>query len=117
MLFRFVRRLTADSTDAPHVGTDTPLPTTPLRKLGAARNIAVGAANAEQALTATCTAVTMTLVGCNARIKISTAGTDAVATDHRMLDGERLDVAVDAGSTVAVIAESGTGTLAISELV
>lgn len=99
------------------VAEDSPLPTTPLRKLGVARNIAVGAANAEQVLTATCTAVTMTLVGCNARIKISTAGTDAVATDHRVLDGERVDVAVDPGSTVAVIAESGTGTLAISELV
>lgn len=95
----------------------TPLPTTPLRKLGVARNIAVGAANAEQALTPTCTAVTMTLVGCNARIKITTAGTDAAATDHRVLDGERIDLAVDAGSTVAVIGDGGTGTLAISELV
>jgi hypothetical protein len=116
-MLRFLRRLTTTTTDAPFVGTDTPLPTNNLRRFGTARNLAVGAANAEIPLTATCTAVTMTLVGCNARVAISTAGTDATLTDHRLLDGERIDVAVDPGSTVAVIAESGTGTLAISELV
>ncbi len=117
MLLRYIRRLTATENDAPHVGTDAPLPTNTLRRFGAARNLAVGAANAEIALTPTCTSVTMTLVGCNARIAISTAGTDATLTAHRMLDGERIDVAVDPGSTVAVIGDGGTGTLAISELV
>lgn len=116
-MLQFIRRLSAFNTDSPYVGTDAPLPTNTLRRFGAARNLAVGAANAEIALSLTCTAVTMTLVGCNARIAISTAGTDATLTDHRLLDGERIDVAVDPGSTVAVIAESGTGTLAISELV
>jgi uncharacterized membrane protein len=96
---------------------DMPAAVSPLRRLGVARNLTVGAASVEVALTSTCTAVSLALVGCNARIKISTAGTDAVATDHRLMDGERIDVSVEAGSTVAAIAESGTGTLAISELV
>lgn len=91
--------------------------TNPLRRLGVARNLAVGAASVKVALTTTCTAVSLTSSGCNSRIKISTAGTDAVATDHRLMDGERIDVSVEPGSTVAAIAESGTGTLAISELV
>jgi hypothetical protein len=118
MLISFVRYILGQAAPVKEqVSNRQPLPTNNLRQLGTARNLAVGATNAEIPLTATCTAVTMTLVGCNARVAISTAGTDATLTDHRLLDGERIDVAVDPGSTVAVIAESGTGTLAISELV
>lgn len=94
-----------------------PVHTTPLRRFGEPRNLAVGAASTKVALTATCAAVSLSAVGCNARVKISTAGTDAVVTDHRLLDSVPYDVAVEPGSTVAVIAESGAGTLAISELV
>jgi hypothetical protein len=94
-----------------------PVITNPLRHLGVSRSLAVGAAANSVLLTATCEAVSMTMVGCNARIKISISGTTAVATDHRILDGERIDLGLAVGSTVSAIAESGTGTLSISELV
>lgn len=88
-------------------------------QLKTARNLTVGAGSTSVALTATCTDISMTLVGCNARINITTTGAAAALTgvnSHRMLDGERIDLAVAAGSTVAVIGDGGTGTLAISEL-
>ena len=113
MLIQFIDRLR----NVVGVAAEQPLPTTPLRRLGVARNLTVGAASVEVALTSTCTAVSLVMLGCDARVKISTAGTDAVATDNRLMDGERIDVSVEPGSTVAAIAESGAGTLAISELV
>jgi len=115
MILEFVRRLAGKDT-AQLVTPADPLPTSPLRQLGAARNLAVGAASTSVALTADCTAISVSCVGCNARIRIGSGAQTAVTTDHRLVDSVPYDLAVAAGSTVAVIAESGTGALAISEL-
>lgn len=88
-----------------------------LRGLGVSRQLAVGAATASVALSAGCRVVSIKAIGCAMRVRAGVGAQAAVSTDHYVAEGERLDLAVLAGSTVAAIAVSGTGVLYISELV
>lgn len=116
-MLQYIRRLTATTNDAPYVGTANPLPTNVLRSLGVARQIAVSATSASQALSAGCEVVSLKAIGCAMHVRAGAGAQTAVATDHYIADGERVDLAVAAGTTLAAIAASGTGTLYISELV
>ncbi len=91
----------------------------PLRQLGAARQLAAGAASANTALTSTCQAVTIRAVGADIRYEIgASTQTASVSTSHFIANGERLDLAVPLGANIAVIrGDSTSGTLHLSELI
>jgi hypothetical protein len=94
-----------------------PVNTNVLRGLGVARQIAVGAASAEQVLSDDCKVISLKAIGTAMHIRTGVGVQTAVGTDHYVAEGERIDLAVLPGSRVAAIAASGTGTLYISELV
>lgn len=80
-----------------------------------ARNIALATAvNAGLQLTGTCTKISMTAVGGNARYRLGTATGQVSAPDHFIREGERLDIAVLAGAVL--YATGTTGTLEVTEL-
>ena len=86
-----------------------------------ARQLAVTATTASVALTATCRRISIKARGCDMRYVIGVgAQTANAATSHFIESGERLDLAVPAGATIAAIRESAAtsnGSLAITELV
>lgn len=88
---------------------------------GVARQLAVTTATASVALTATCRRVSIKARGCDMRYTVGTgAQTANAATSHFIEAGERLDLAVPAGATIAAIRETAAtvnGSLAITELV
>ena len=85
------------------------------------RQLAVTATSDSVALTATCRRVSIKARGCDMRYVIGVgAQTANAATSHFIEAGERLDLAVPAGATIAAIRESAAtsnGSLAITELV
>lgn len=88
---------------------------------GVARQLAVTTASASVALTSTCRRISISARFCDIRYVIGVgAQTANAATSHFIANGERLDVAVPAGATIAAIRESAAtfnGSLAITELV
>ena len=88
---------------------------------GVARQLAVTATTNSVALTTTCRRISIKARGCDMRYVIGVgAQTANAATSHFIESGERLDLAVPAGATIAAIRESAAtsnGSLAITELV
>lgn len=95
--------------------------TEPLGAPGVSRPLAVTASSNSVALTATCRRVSIKARGCDMRYVIGVgAQTANAATSHFIEAGERLDLAVPAGATIAAIRETAAtsnGSLAITELV
>ena len=114
MLLEFVNRLRKTAS----VSVDVPLPTNPLRSIGTPFNQAVTTSSAPVELPVGTTAVHLTVVGCNARIRFGAGAQTALATDLRILDGVPYDWAVPEGAThMGIIAESGSGSLSGANLV
>lgn len=92
----------------------------PLGRLGQPRQVAAGTSSTSQALTATCTRVSLVAVGCAVRVSVGVgAQTVDANTGHIVLAGERIELEVEAGSHVAAIRDSAataSGTLHVSEL-
>lgn len=88
---------------------------------GVARQLPVTATTASVDLTATCRRISIKARGCDMRYVIGVgAQTANAATSHFIESGERLDLAVPAGATIAAIRETAAtvnGSLAITELV
>lgn len=85
------------------------------------RQLAVTATTNSVDLTATCRRISIKARGCDMRYVIGVgAQTANAATSHFIEAGERLDLAVPAGATIAAIRETAAtvnGSLAITELV
>lgn len=94
--------------------------TEPLGVPKVARQLAVTNASASVALTATCRRVSIKARGTDMRYVVGVgAQTADASTSHFIESGERLDLAVPAGATIAAIRESASstnGSLAITEL-
>jgi hypothetical protein len=101
-------------------GNRHPLPTDPLGVPTVARQLAVSGASASVALTAACRRVSVVAVGGAMRYAVGVGATTANAgTSHYIAAGERLDLAVPEGATIAAIRATGdaAGTaLEITEL-
>jgi hypothetical protein len=99
-------------------GTFLSEPSTTLFSLGASRSLAIGAASANIALTATCRFVSLIPVGGNhCHYQIGVGAQTASASSHYLKTGERITLAVPAGSNVAAIQGTGAATtLYITEL-
>jgi hypothetical protein len=109
-MLRFIRRLTATSTDAPYVGTDAPLPTDPLGRPTVAWTVATGT---RQQLSATCRRISVrNTADAAANYALGGSGVTASANSHDIGPGERLDIEVDPGEHIAAFG----GTLRVSEL-
>ena len=84
------------------------------------RQLPVTATSASMGLTATCRRVSIKARGCDMRYVVGVgAQTANAATSHFIESGERLDIAVPAGATIAAIRETAAtvnGSLAITEL-
>ncbi len=85
-----------------------------------ARQLPVTATSDSVALTAICRRVSIKARGCDMRYVVGVgAQTANAATSHFIEAGERLDIAVPAGATIAAIRETAAtanGSLAITEL-
>ena len=105
-----------------HLATaDGRLESEPLGIPGTARQLAVTTTSASVDLTAGVRRISIKARGCDMRYVIGVgAQTANAATSHFIEAGERLDLAVPAGATIAAIREtaaSSNGSLAITELV
>lgn len=98
----------------------SPVPTEPLGVPTVARQLDVTAASASVQLTAGCRRVSIKARGTDMRYVVGVgAQTADASTSHFIESGERLDIAVPAGATIAAIRESASstnGSLAITEL-
>lgn len=98
----------------------SPVPTEPLGVPTVARQLAVTAASNSVQLTAGCRRVSIKARGTDMRYVVGVgAQTADASTSHFIESGERLDIAVPAGATIAAIRESASstnGSLAITEL-
>lgn len=89
----------------------------PLGQPGVARQLTVGSASANTALTSNITRISMRAVGADVRFSIGGVAQTATATSHFIANGERLDFAVPQGANIAVIRNATTdGTLEVTEL-
>ena len=97
--------------------TDSRSPVEPLGTPSVSRTLAAGSASASVALTASCVRVSLVAVTADVAFRIGSGAQTAVATDHYLSVGERIDVRVPAGSSIGAI-RAGTvdATLRISEL-
>lgn len=94
----------------PRTGVET------LSQPGVARQLSAGITSTNQALTATCTRISIVAVGSDIRYNISNAATTASATTHLILQGERLDLGVPLNANIAVMRTNSTaGILEITE--
>ena len=100
----------------PAVAVDTE----PLGLPTIARQLAVTTTSSSVELTATCRRVSIKARGTDIRYAVGVgAQTADASTSHFLESGERLDIAVPAGATLAAIRESASttnGSLAITEL-
>ena len=100
----------------PAVAVDTE----PLGLPTIARQLAVTTTSSSVELTATCRRVSIKARGTDIRYAVGVgAQTANASTSHFLESGERLDIAVPAGATIAAIRESASttnGSLAITEL-
>lgn len=96
---------------------DSRSPVEPLGTPSVSRTLAAGAASASVTLTASCVRVSLVAVTADVAFRIGSGAQTAVATDHYLSVGERIDVRVPAGSSIGAI-RAGTvdATLRISEL-
>lgn len=107
--------ITTDSVTT--TGTFQSEPSTTLFVLGTARQIAIGAASVNLALTSTCRFVSLiTGAGTHIHFSIGTGTQTATTSSHYLKAGERIYVAVPFGANIAAIQGSAAGTLFISEL-
>lgn len=100
-------------------GDTTGLAVNTLKRPLVARQLAAGAASAATQLTAAVKRVSIYARGADIRFRFANATTTAVATDHFIAQGERLDLNCEVGATpwIAVIRDAATdGTLELSEL-
>ena len=97
----------------------SPVVSEPLGALGESRNIAVSGTSASRVLSPSCKRISLVAEGGNCKIRVGVNPGPAVATDHIILAGERVDLKVPEGSTVSAIiaAPAVSGTLNISELI
>jgi hypothetical protein len=88
---------------------------------GEARQLAITTTSASVALTEGVRRISIKARGCDMRYVVGVgAQTANAATSHFIEAGERLDIAVPAGATIAAIRETAAtadGSLAITELV
>lgn len=109
-----------DGLGATPVSEAFPLPANTLGTPGVARQLAVTAASASVALTAGVRRISIKARGCDMRYAVGAgAQTANAATSHFIELGERLDISVPAGATIAAIRETAAtanGSLAITEL-
>ena len=87
----------------------------PLGRPGTAQTITTSGTSAAITLAATTTRVSIYATKA-AFFKFGTGSLTAAATDHYIADGERLDLAVDAGSKIAAIQATAGGTIYVTEL-
>lgn len=96
------------------------LQTEPLGRPTVARQLAATTTSASVALTAGCTRISIRARGADLRYVVGVgAQTANASTSHFIGQDERLDIALTAGSTIAVIRETAAtanGSLAITEL-
>lgn len=117
MLLEFIR-----STQNKLVGVadSRPLPTSPLAVPAVARQLAVTSTSASVELTPTCRCISVVARGGAMRFAVGVgAQTANASTSHYISAGERLDLAVPEGATVAAIRATGDtagAALEISEL-
>lgn len=84
---------------------------------GVSRVLTSGAASSSVALTAAITRVSLKQRNADARFVVGTGAQTATATSHFIEAGERMDIQVPAGATIAVIRDGAAdGFLQISEL-
>jgi len=89
----------------------------PLGIPSVARQLAVGSASTNTALTSSCRRISVRAVGADIRYAIGVSSQTASATSHFIANGERLDLAVPATPNIAVIRNGTTnGTLEVTEL-
>lgn len=97
--------------------TGNAIPTEPLGLPTQAWQLGVTATAASQVLTAGIKRISIKARGCDIRYSLS--GTASATTSHFIELGERLDLRVNAGSTISAIRDSAAtvnGSLAITEL-
>lgn len=97
-----------------------PIPTEPLGRPTVARQLAATIISASVALTTTCKRVSIHARGADLRYVLGVGAQTATAsTSHFIGEGERLDLCVLPGSTIAVVRETAAtadGSLDITEL-
>lgn len=98
--------------------TDARQPVEPLGIPSVSRTLAAGASSASETLTASCVRLSLVALTADVAFRVGIGAQTAVATDHYLSVGERMEIRVLAGSTIAAI-RAGTvdGTMRISELV
>lgn len=81
-----------------------------------ARTITVTGTSAGVTLTGQCRRISVLAVGCNLLFKIGQGAQTATASDHFLLNGERLILQIPKNSSIAAIRHAATsGTLEITE--
>jgi hypothetical protein len=116
-LFQRIKIAFGDEGAAVDVSATNPMPVDTLAAIGAARQLAAGAASANTALTTTCRRVSIHARTADIRYAIGTGAQTASATSHFIAAGERLDLDVPASAQIAVIRAGSTdGVLELSEL-
>jgi hypothetical protein len=99
----------------PHYGATI---TEPLGQPSVAREIAVGSASANTALTVSCRRISMRARGADVRYSVGSAAQTATATGHFIGNGERLDISVPEGANIAVLRDGAVdGVLSVTELI
>lgn len=116
MLFWAKRKAGVADLQVP-VSNAAPLPTSPLAVPGVARQLAVTSTSASVALTPTCTCISVVARGGAMRFAVGVgAQTANASTSHYISAGERLDLAVPEGATVAAIQATGDAAGAALEI-
>jgi len=114
-LIRFIRRLSDTSNDSPFVGTDNPLPTSPLGRPvpGGALTITGTSASARAQLRATCSRIRIVnTAATGATYRLGDASVEATAADDYIGPEEALDIAVIPGEHIACLG----GVLRVTQL-
>ena len=90
----------------------------PNRTPGVARQLTAGSSTSHQALTATCSRISIRAVTADIRYSIgSSAQTASASTSHFIAQNERLELVVPEGANIAVIRDASTdGVLELTEL-
>ena len=90
----------------------------PLGQPGVARQLAVGSASVNTALTSNIGRISIRAVGADIRYSVGVTTQTAAATSHFIANGERLDIAIPQNCNIAVIRNGTTdGTLEVTELI
>lgn len=120
-IFFGLEKGTSSNAKAFSATADGRLESEPLGTPGTARQLAITTTSASVTLTAACRRISIKARGCDMRFVVGLgAQTANAATSHFIEAGERLDIAVPAGATIAAIRETAAtanGSLAITELV